>query len=60
VTVQLPTLTGFHWLFAAGALLSVTCGILAGFLRNYTFAPTGERSDSESPAPSTAAPSSGE
>ena len=50
VSVVLPTLTAFHWIFAVGALLSLTCGVLAGFLRNYTFSPTGERSDSPSPA----------
>jgi len=46
VTVVLPTLTAFHWIFAVGALLSLSCGVLAGFLRNYTFSPTGERNDS--------------
>jgi MFS family permease len=43
VTVVLPTLTAFHWLFGVGALLAVTCVVLAAFLENYTFAPTGER-----------------
>jgi len=38
VPVQLPTLTAFHWLFAVGALLTATCGVLAVFLRNYHFA----------------------
>jgi MFS family permease len=38
VPVQLPTLAGFHWLFAIGAMLAATCGILAIFLRNYHFA----------------------
>jgi MFS family permease len=51
--VRLPTLTAFHWLFAVGALFSVTTGVLASFLRNYTFDPTGQRSDAGSP---TAAP----
>ena len=46
VVVTLPTLTGFHWVFGIGALLSLSCGILATFLRNYTFDPAGERSDS--------------
>ncbi|MGC2360598.1 MAG: MFS transporter [Thermoplasmata archaeon] len=49
VTVVLPTLTAFHWLFAVGAILAVTCGIMASFLHNYTFASTGERSDAPSP-----------
>jgi MFS family permease len=39
VPVQLPTLEGFHWLFAVGAVLTATCGVLACFLRNYKFAP---------------------
>lgn len=51
ITVQLPTLTAFHWLFAAGAILSALCGVLAGFLRNYTFSASGERSDSAVLAP---------
>jgi MFS family permease len=38
VPVQLPTLAGFHWLFAIGAMMSATCGLLALFLRNYHFA----------------------
>jgi MFS family permease len=57
VTVVLPTLTAFHWLFAVGALLSATCGVLAGFLHNYTFNETGERSDAVVPAAETAASS---
>jgi MFS family permease len=44
VTVVLPTMTAFHWLFAAGAVLSLACGVLAGFLHNYTFDATGARS----------------
>jgi len=48
VPVELPTLAGFQWLFALGALLTVACGVLAVFLRNYTFAPTGERTDATS------------
>jgi MFS family permease len=51
VTVTLPTLTGFHWVFGVGALLSLSCGVLAAFLRNYTFDPAGERSDSGRSAP---------
>ena len=47
VTVILPTLSAFHWLFAVGALLSLTCGILASFLENYTFSATGERVESK-------------
>ncbi|MGA9043303.1 MAG: MFS transporter [Thermoplasmata archaeon] len=47
VTVVLPTLTAFHWLFGVGALLSLTCGVLAFFLQNYTFSATGERVDSK-------------
>ena len=39
VTVVLPTLSAFHWLFGVGALLALTAGVLAGFLRNYSFAP---------------------
>jgi MFS family permease len=50
VTVVLPTLTAFHWLFAVGAVLSLTCGVLAGFLHNYTFTSTGERSGAGAPA----------
>jgi MFS family permease len=38
VTVVLPTLAAFHWLFGVGALLSATCVVLAAFLENYTFA----------------------
>ncbi|MGD0256599.1 MAG: MFS transporter [Thermoplasmata archaeon] len=38
VPVQLPTLAAFHWLFAVGAALTATCGVLALFLRNYHFA----------------------
>ena len=45
-TVVLPTLTAFHWIFAAGAILALVGGVLAAFLRNYTFTATGERSDS--------------
>ena len=56
IFVRLPTLTAFHWLFAVGALFSLTGGILASFLRNYTFDPSGVRSESEAlsapPAPS--------
>jgi MFS family permease len=48
VTVVLPTLTAFHWMFGVGAILALTCGIMASFLRNYTFAATGERSDAPS------------
>ncbi len=51
VTVALPTLTGFHWVFGVGALLCLSCGVLAAFLRNYTFNPAGERSDSGLSAP---------
>ena len=50
VTVVLPTMTAFHWMFAVGAVLALACGVLAGFLRNYTFAETGERNDAEVPA----------
>ena len=48
--VQLPTAVAFHWLFALGALLAVTCGALAIFLRNYRFLENGERAGH--PAPS--------
>jgi MFS family permease len=48
VTVVLPTLNAFHWLFGVGALLALTSGILSVFLRNYRFSPTSE--GSESPA----------
>jgi len=44
-TVVLPTLTAFHWIFAVGAGLALTGGVLAAFLRNYTFATDGSRSD---------------
>jgi len=54
VTVVLPTLSAFHWLFGVGALLSVTCGVLALFLHNYTFTATGERVDSKSRSPTVA------
>lgn len=60
LTVQLPTLTAFHWLFGAGAVLSALCGVLAGFLRNYTFSASGERSDSAAPVPATGVASSTE
>jgi MFS family permease len=39
VTVVLPTLAAFHWLFAVGALLSLTSGVVSLFLRNYSFTP---------------------
>ena len=55
VLARLPTLTAFHWLFAAGALLSLSCGVMAGFLRNYTFDPSGQRQGLGEPA-STEAP----
>ena len=45
VTVVLPTMAAFHGIFAAGAVLALTCGVLATFLRNYRFAENGERSD---------------
>lgn len=48
VPIQLPTLAAFQWLFALGAILTVTCGVLAVFLRNYTFAPNRERSEAHS------------
>ena len=51
ITARLPTLMAFHWLFAAGALLSLTSGILAGFLHNYTFDASGARSASELAVP---------
>ncbi len=50
VLVVLPTLAAFHWLFAAGALLSLGVGVLAGFLRNYSFDATGARSEATAPA----------
>ena len=58
VTVVLPTLTAFHWLFGVGALLSLICGIMAVFLQNYTFSPTGERIESRPrvPRPTSASP----
>ncbi|MGC2288372.1 MAG: MFS transporter [Thermoplasmata archaeon] len=59
VFVRLPTLAAFHWLFAVGALLSLTCGVLASFLRNYTFAATGERSDAVTPVQPTTVPGAG-
>jgi MFS family permease len=37
VLVVLPTSMAFQWLFAVGAILSFACGILAIFLKNYTF-----------------------
>ena len=54
ITVVLPTLTAFHWLFGVGALLALSSGILAFFLRNYSFAADGARSDT--PAPGVAPP----
>ena len=42
---SLPTPTAFHWIFAVGAILALTGGVLAAFLRNYTFATDGSRSD---------------
>jgi MFS family permease len=45
VPVQLPTLAGFHWLFAIGAVLTAACGVMAGFLRNFTFAEDGTRAE---------------
>jgi MFS family permease len=47
VTVVLPTLSAFHWLFGVGALLSLTSGVLASFLQNYTFSAAGERVESK-------------
>ena len=46
VAVVLPTLTAFHWLFGVGALLSLSCGVMAFFLQNYTFSAAGERIES--------------
>jgi MFS family permease len=46
VPVQLPMLVGFQWLFGLGALLTIACGVLAAFLRNYSFAAEGERAAS--------------
>ncbi|HYA57699.1 MAG TPA: MFS transporter [Thermoplasmata archaeon] len=46
-STQLPTLAGFHWLFAIGAALTAACGLLAVFLRNYTFAEDGTRSEQQ-------------
>lgn len=37
VPVQLPTLVGFQWIFVIGMVLTLTCAVLASFLRNYTF-----------------------
>ncbi len=37
VMVVLPTLAAFHWMFAVGAVLAVAVGVLAAFLRNYSF-----------------------
>ena len=51
VTVVLPTLTAFHGLFAVGALLALSVGVMAAFLRNYSFTAAGERSDAPSPVP---------
>ena len=45
VTVVLPTMAAFHGIFAAGAVLALTGGVLATFLRNYRFAENGERND---------------
>ncbi len=44
-TVVLPSASAFHWIFGVGALLTLVGGILAAFLRNYTFAEDGTRSD---------------
>ncbi len=60
VPIVLPTLAAFQWLFALGAVLTVVCGILAAFLRNYTFAPTGERTETPASAPVPTPGSSGE
>jgi MFS family permease len=43
--VRLPTIAAFDWLFGLGALLTVTVGVLALFLRNYWFSADGERAD---------------
>jgi MFS family permease len=40
ITVVLPTAAAFHWIFGIGALLTFTGGVLAMFLRNYSFAPS--------------------
>ena len=47
--VSLPTITGFEWVFAIGAVLTLVGGVLAGFLRNYAFAPA--ESEHAVPAP---------
>ena len=49
VPVQLPTVSGFEWLFAIGALLSLVTGMLAALLRNYAFRPV--ESEHTVPAP---------
>jgi len=54
IPVQLPTLAGFEWLFVLGAALTIVCGILAAFLRNYTFAPEAA-SEGSSPGATVAA-----
>jgi MFS family permease len=41
VLVVLPTPTAFQYLFGVGAILSLACGILAIFLKNYTFSLAG-------------------
>ncbi|MFZ1024216.1 MAG: hypothetical protein WAN87_08780, partial [Thermoplasmata archaeon] len=50
VLVILPTSSAFQYLFGVGAVLSMACGILAIFLKNYTFSPAGTESESSSPA----------
>ncbi len=49
VTVVLPTLAAFHWMFAMGAVLSVSVGVLAAFLRNYSFTIAEIPADASSP-----------
>jgi MFS family permease len=60
VTVDLPTLSSFHWLFGVGAVLSLTCGVLAGFLRNYTFDAAGAKNDSAATTRTVAPASTGD
>ncbi len=60
VSVQLPSAAAFHWLFALGAILAATCGVMGVFLRNFTFSEDGERRSAAAPATASATASTTE
>jgi len=48
-TLVLPDAAAFQWIFAVGLAITLVCGVLGAFVRNYRFAPE------ESPAGTVAA-----